>query len=52
MDELIAGIHWLAEGGRSAARAFQEGIEDDEQLSAAWDEAVEWLKDIAEGKEL
>lgn len=41
-------ISWLADEGRSAAREIQEQAGPDMN----WEEALSWLNDIAEGKDI
>lgn len=52
LEQLIAGIAWLAEGGRENAKKFGAAHDDDGNIAAELDEAIEWLGMVNRSEEI
>lgn len=52
VDNFVAAIRWLAEGGRNHARLLAERADEDDQFDADLEEAQAWINDIADGNEI
>ena len=52
IDNFVAAIRWLAEGGRNYARLLAKRADEDDQFDADIEEASCWITDIADGNEI